>query len=531
MPKARVKMNRIREIIRFHQEGMSQRMISRATAVSRPVTGQYIEQAKTADLSKDEVESLSDEELLGRLTGSVKTRHDERYADLVERFPKMLRELGKTKEKKTYVTRQLLWEEYRSECPKGYAYSQFCHHLQLFSEASEISMHLDHEPGEKMFIDYAGDKPALTDPKGGFETSMELFVSIFPAGGLIYIEATRTQSTKDTINATRHALEHAGGTPRIIISDNLKAAVIKPSRYEPQINQAFEDFGAYYGCAIIPARVRKPKDKALVEAAVKLTYSRILARMRNKTFRTLDELNTALWEYMDQMNNRPMQKVNISRRERFDTMEASHLRTLPSQAYIIRDFTPPITVQKNYHVYFSTDKHYYSVPSKYRGLKVTIAFTDSEIEVYAKNRRIAFHRREEGVNQYTTNRDHMPPAHQYQSGLSVDKFLQWAGKIGPQTQQAVATVLASREVPQQAFKSSQGILSLAKTHGSISLELACRLVNGVDGVPSYKNLKRILDKGLELVPESTEPLQISLPFHENIRGNRAFGFHSAEEVI
>jgi len=278
------------------------------------------------------------------------------------------------------------------------------------------------------------------------------------------------------------------------------------------------------------SQIRDNKDKALVEAAVKLTYSRVLAALRNQMFATLDDLNTALWEYMDQMNDRPMQKVNISRRERFDSIEADRLGSLPSEPYILRQFTPPITVQKNYHVYFSADKHYYSVPAKYRGLKVTLAFTDREIEIYTKNLRIAFHRRDDRINQYTTNRDHMPSAHQYQSGLSVEKFLKWAGEIGPQTQQAVANILSSREVPQQAFNSCQGILRLAKTHGSMSLELACRMVNQVEGVPSYKNLKRILDKGLELVKDHTKSLQPSLPFHKNIRGNEAFKTGNKEVI-
>ncbi len=221
MPKARVKMNKVREIIRLHYEGMSERMISRATTVSRPVIGQYIKQVKATELKWSEAKLLSDDELLERLTGIEKTRHDERYADLLESFPRMLRELGKSEGKRTFVTRQLLWEEYRIQCPNGYAYSQFCYHLQVFSESSEISMHLEHEPGEKMFVDYAGKKPCITDPKSGKETTVELFVSVFPSSGLIYIEATGSQDTKETIKATRHALEHAGGTPKIIVPDNL----------------------------------------------------------------------------------------------------------------------------------------------------------------------------------------------------------------------------------------------------------------------------------------------------------------------
>jgi len=528
MPKARIRMNKVRIIIRLHAEDCSERMISRATGVSRPVVAQYIRHAESSGLRLDDVDSMDDDELLERLTGGEKRRHDGRYAVLLEKLPAILGELGKRKGK-NHLTRHILWEEYRREYPNGYAYSQFCHHLQAFSEVSEIAMHLHHEPGEKLFIDYAGDRPELTDPKSGIKTPVELFVSVFPAGGLIYIEATRTQNTADTIKATRHSLEHAGGAPRIIVPDNLKAVVSKPERYEPQINRTFEAFGSYYGCVILPARVRKPKDKALVEAAVNLTYTQCLARLRKQEFASLDELNTALWEQMDLMNARLMQKVKISRRERFDSLEADHLRPLPAEPYITRHFTQPITVQKNYHVYFPVDKHYYSVPSNYRGLKVTIAFTDREIEIYARNRRIAVHRRDERINQYTTNIGHMPSEHQYQSGLSVEKFIRWAGEIGPETQSTVAAVLSSREVPQQAFRSCQGILSLSKKYNPVQLESACRMANGV-GVPNYKSLKRILDNGLEVVSTDPSPTgQQILPFHENIRGEQAFA--SGKEAL
>lgn len=527
MPKARVKMNKIRVIIRLHSEDCSERMISRATGVSRPVVGQYIRQAKSAGLDPEDVDSMDDDELIERLSGSEKRRHDGRYADLLEKLPGILNELGKRKGK-NHLTRQILWEEYRSESPDGYVYSQFCYHLQVFSETSEIAMHLHHEPGEKLFIDYAGDRPDITDPKSGRKTPVELFVTVFPAGGLIYIEATRSQNTEDTIRATRHSLEHAGGAPKIIDPDNLKAVVSKPDWYEPQLNRAFEAFGSYYGCAILPARVRKPKDKALVEAAVNLTYTQCLSRLRNRDFATLEELNTALWEQMDLMNARLMQKVKISRRERFDSLEADRLRPLPAEPYITRHYAQPITVQKNYHVYFPMDKHYYSVPSNYRGLKVTIAFTNKEIEIYSKNRRIAVHRRDEGLNQYTTNTDHMPSEHQYQSGLSVEKFIRWAGEIGPETQSTVAAVLSSREVPQQAFRSCQGILSLGKRYNPVRLESACRMANGV-GVPNYKSLKRILDHGLEVVSKDSAPTEQILPFHENIRGDQAFA--SGKEAL
>lgn len=522
MPKARISMSKIREIIRLKEEsGLSIRQISRALTVSRPVVTEYLKQAENAGLKWADVKEIGDDALLERLRESETQRHDPRYEALMTRMPGMVNELGRRRGRMGVVTRQILWEEYLAEYPDGYQYSQFCLHMRMYTEDSEISMHLHHEPGEKMFLDYAGDRPFIIDAKSGIHIPVELYVAVFPAGGLIYTEATRSQDTEHTIRCTKHAMEYAGGAPSILVPDNLKAAVDTPSRYEPGINVSFDMFSQYYGCAVLPARVRKPKDKALVEAAVRLVYTRVLAPLRNRTFTTIDELNTALWEHLDRLNDRPMQKVGISRTERFNAIEKDRLRSLPAEPYEIRLYTKPITVQKNYHVFFPVDKHYYSVPADFRGLKVRISYTHREIEIYHKNIRVAYHRREKGAHQYTTNRDHMTPEHRFHDELGPDNLVAWAADIGPETKRCIQALLDARDVPQQAYRSCLGILNLPKTFSRSRLEAACRRANEI-GVPTYKNLKRILERGLDRSRLESDETACLIPPHDNIRGRGSY---------
>ena len=516
MPKARTPMSKIREIIRLHQNmEMSIRMISRALKISRPAVDHYLTQVKQAQLEWSEVKQMPDDELLHRLLETEQTLNDPRYIELLKRLPEIVTELGKK-----HVTRQLLWEEYRAQVTDGYEYTQFCYHIQMFTTDSELSMHLDHEPGKRIFLDFAGDKPCIVDRKTGIERPVELFLAVLPASGLTYVEAVLSQKLEDFIPATRHALEYAGGVPTILVPDNLKSAVTKADRYEPDINHTFEDFARYYGCVVIPARPAKPRDKALVEAAVNLIYTRVLAPLRTRTFTTLDELNEALCEQLELLNNREMKRIRMSRRKRFETVEQEHLAPLPTHPYVLRRFVASVTVQMNYHVYFREDKHYYSVPYSYRRKKVRIAFTEDELEIYAGNRRIAAHQRDRRPHQYTTCKDHMPSHHRFMSEWNPDRFIRWAAEIGVHTQTLISSVLNSREVPEQAYRSCMGLLNLAKQTGNNRLEAACRRANRF-GINTYRGVKRILDKGLDSEPLPI-PTDSPIHTHENIRGGEYY---------
>ncbi|MCK5157090.1 MAG: IS21 family transposase [Spirochaetales bacterium] len=510
MPKARIAMNKIREIVRLKESNLSKRMISRAVGVSRPVVGTYVEQVEASRVTWEEVKELTDDQLIERLQQRTHESDDPRSIELHKQLPAICRELGQK-----YTTRQGLWEEYMQKHPKGYSYTQFCYHIQQYLSDSELSMHLHHEPGRKLFVDYAGDPPSLYDEKTGLPRKVEQFVSVFPASGLIYTEATESQSLEDFIQGTEHSFGYAGGVPKIITPDNLKAAVTKPDPYEPKINQTYEDFGHYYGCVVIPARSKKPKDKALCEAAVSLVYTRILAPLRNKRFSTLDALNTAIWELLDTLNDRNMKKFNFSRRERFDLIEAPLLSPLPSRRYVMRRFITKVSVHINYHIYFTPDKHYYSVPYQHRRKEVRVSYTKNEIEIYLKNTRIAAHHRDRTPHQYTTTPSHMPSAHRILTEWTPQRFLKWAESIGPELKELIAAVIESREVPEQAFKSCLGILSLEKKFSKERLESASKRANNYH-LTTYKAIKRILDLNLDK-QDDLEQL-ILLPTHKNIRG-------------
>lgn len=300
MAQARTTMNKIRNIIRLHlQAGLSLRGIARSVGVSRPVVSYYLGLFKKSGLTWTDVDSLNDSDLERRLRPE-EPRLDPRLKELDELLPTFAQELGKQG-----VTRYLLWEEYRRSHPDGYSYPQFCFHLQTFKETSEISMHLEHVAGEKLFVDFAGTKPFFTDPKTGERREVELFVAVFPASAYLYCEAVESQKIEQFVLATRHALEYAGGAPRMVTPDNLKSAVTKSDRYEPQINETFNDFAAHYGIAVVPARSKHPKDKALVESSVNLIYHRVLAPLRHCSFSSLDDLNEAFAEKLEELRRPP----------------------------------------------------------------------------------------------------------------------------------------------------------------------------------------------------------------------------------
>jgi len=514
MPQVRISMSKIRKIIRLHtQAGLSQRTISSAVGVSRPVVAYYLGLFRVSGLDWSGVERLTDSELEHRLMPQ-QPRVDARYEALTALLPTMIQELGRVG-----VTRYLLWEEYRRDRSNGYSYPQFCFHLQAFKETSEISMHLEHTAGEKLFIDFAGNKPHLTDANSGGQREVELFVAVFPASALVYCEAVESQRIEDFIMGARHTLEYANGAPLVVVPDNLKSAVTQPDYYEPQINETFNDFAAHYGIAVIPARGKHPKDKALVEATVAFVYQRIMAPLRHRRFATLDDLNEAIAEKLEEFNDRPMQRLRISRRQRFRHIEAPVLKPLPPTPYRVRRFRQA-TVQVNYHTYLSEDKHFYSVPWTYRRKRVQVVYDEQSVEIYHNHERIAAHRRDRTPNGYSSHHEHMPPHHRFVAEWSPERFLSWARKFGPHTEGLIAAVLAERQVPEQGFRSCLGILKLADRYEPGRLEAACRRANAY-AIVSYRGVRNILEKGLDRQAKLERP-PTNIPDHENIRGSGYF---------
>jgi len=508
-------MKKIREIMRLYEHGgLSQRQIAQALGISRPVVSDYIVKIKTSGLSYKDIDHMPDETLV-QILQKNKDTDDKRYKILQDKFPYFTKEL-----KRVGVTRQVLWEEYIEEIPDGYSYSQFCYHFQIWQNMSEVTMHMEHKAGDKLFVDFAGKKLEITDRITGEKQEVEVFVAVLGASQLVYVEASLSQKKEEWIRLNENALRYIGGVPQAIVPDCLKSAVTKADRFEPDINPEYLDFARHYEIAILPARPAKPKDKALVEGAVRITYSWIYAKLRDRVFFSLEELNAAILELLEIFNSKTMQRPGVSRRELFESIERAELKPLPAERYEIRKFKV-LTVQFNYHIYLSEDCHYYSVPYQYKGRKVEMLFTERILEIYHNNVRIATHFRCRRKNGYTTQKDHMPESHKWQDNWNPEKLTARAESKGESVVAVIETVLSSRQHPEQSFKTCMGILSLSKIYGDIRLDKACKCALDYENC-SYKMIKNILNNNMDLVNAESSGLNTALPEHENIRGNQYY---------
>ena len=513
MARQRISMKKIREVIRLKATTkLSDREIARALSISRPLVKKYWDGFTGDGHLFEEIEQMADSELI-TIIEKPRIEDSSRYTRLAVKFPSYVIEL-----QRTGVTLQLLWEEYKREHSDGFQYSQFCYHFQMWKQASEVRMHIKHKAGDKMFVDYAGDKLTYYDIGTGNEVPVEVFVAILGASGLTYVEGSVSQEKQEWIRSNERAFRYFGGSANAVVPDNLRSAVSRSDRYEPDINHDFAEFAEHYGTVIIPARVREARDKALVENAVRLTYQRIYAPLRNKTFYSLKELNEAVWEKLEAHNHKAFQRLKISRRELFSKVEKSALTPLPAEWFPVKT-SRWVSVQFNYHIELREDLHYYSVPyylyKKNPKTKVKLVFDDRIVAIYYDNVRIAQHHRDRTPNDYTTITAHMPENHRKFAEWSPKRFCNWAAAIGPEVGQVIKKVLAGRKHPEQAYKVCMGILSLAKKHGDDRLERICRRANQL-GTCSYKRIESMVKLDLE---EKKQPQLFNvLPDHENIRG-------------
>jgi transposase len=512
MPRRRISMNKVREIVRLNDQcGLSQRVIARALNVSRPVVSEYIDKVRSAGLVYEKIKDMDDDALL-QVVERSKEPTSQRYQLLRQQFAHFLKEL-----KRPGVTLQRLWEEYKAIYPDGYGYSQFCYHFQVWRSTSELTMHITHKAGDKMFADFTGKKPHIVDKQTGEIQEVEALVTILGASQRTYVEAVASQQKHDWIRANENAFHYYGGVPLAVVPDCLKSAVHRADRYEPDINPEYADFARHYQTTILPARPHHPKDKALVENAVRIVYAWIFAPLRDRIFYSLEELNHAIREQLEIYNNKPMQKFNASRNELFDRIEKDALRPLPAEKYLIRHFRR-LKAQFNYHIYLNDDRHHYSVPYRYRGHRVLVVYTDSTVEIFYKNRRIAFHKRDRTPNGYTTVKEHMPSAHRVYSDWNPNRLIRWARTLGEHVETVVSHILAHRPHPEQAYKVCLGILNLSKKHDNHRLNKACEKAIWFHRY-SYKGIKNILEKRLEEYQLDTFG---PLPEHSNIRGNHYY---------
>jgi transposase len=511
MANTTISMSKIRKILRMFSNGRSIMSISAQADASRNTVKKYLASFKESGFTFQEVDTLNDKELEDLFGKSREHAPSGRMHSLMRCFPHVDKEL-----KRTGVNRHILWAEYFREFPDGYQYSQFCFYYSQWKNRVNPTMHMDHKAGDKLYVDFAGQKLSITDKQTGEIIYVEVFVSILGASQLTYVEAVGSQQKEDFIAACEHNLHFIGGVPDAIVPDNLKAAVTKSSRYEPTLNETFSDFADHYGTTILPARAFRPRDKALVEGAVKIIYTRIYAPLRKGVYHSLNDLNQAIRPLLEEHNNRLLQGRNYSRRQQFDEIEREALRPLPVLKYELKKQFHA-TVMKNGYVCLGPDKHYYSVPYRFIGKKIKLLYSSSSVEAFYNYERIAMHKRAKGLYLYTTEKDHLASTHQFVADWSQDKFLSWASSIHEDVRLYIHQIFDRKQHPEQAYKSCLGILGFSRKVGNERLILACR--RGLQyGVYNYKTIHMILEKKMDQYEESLFADELPMPNHDNIRG-------------
>jgi transposase len=416
------------------------------------------------------------------------------------------------------VTMSLLWEEYKEQNPNGYQYSWYCDLYRAWAGKLHLWMRQEHKAGEKTFVDYCGQTVPIYDPTGGPLREAQVFVAILGASSYAYADATWTQSLPDWIGSHIRAFEFFGGVSELWVPDNLKSGVTHPCRYEPEINQAYLDLMTYYGVAVMPGRVRKPRDKAKAEAGVQVVQRWILARLRNRKFFSLTELNAEIRRLLDNLNRRPFKKLPGSRLTQFEALDRPALKPLPLEPYVYAEWLKA-TVQLDYHV--DVERHHYSVPYQLYKMSLDIRLTAKIVECFHKGQRVASHRRSSEPYRHTTVTEHMPPAHRHYAEWTPERLGRWAKQSGPLTVKAVEAIMESRLHPQQGFRACIGVMRLGKIYGADRLEAACGRALRL-GATSYKSINSILKNGLDRQPVSAVSPAPPPIKHANIRGSQYF---------
>ncbi|WP_371363667.1 IS21 family transposase ISPpu7 [Sporomusa rhizae] len=490
-------MTKYREILRLTSLGFSQRNIMQSCGVAQKTVVKIQRRAKELGISWPLDESMTDKSLENLMfPKEQKNFGNKRLPDLVHTRKELL---------KNGVSKKLLWTEYLEDCrlngDEPLMYSQFCHYLLQDEQKRRATMHISRKPAEQVEVDWAGDPAKIIDPDTGEVTEAYLFVGVMTYSQYAYVEAFINEKQRAWITAHVHMYNYFGGVAKILVPDNCKTAVVHTKDwYTPKLNVTYHEMAEHYGTAIIPARIRKPKDKANVEGTVGNISTWITAALRNEQFFSLDELNAAIREKLEAFNLRTFQKKEGSRWSLFHHEELPFLSPLPATFYELADWKQA-TVQFNYHI--SLEGMLYSVPYEYIKLKVDVRVTDRVLEIFYNHNRIASHKRLYGrKGQYNTILEHMPPDHQKYLEWNGDRFKHWAKKIGTNTHKVIIAILSSSRVEQQTYKSCMGLLKLAERHSESRLESACEKVLSYTASPSYKSIKNILTTGIK---ESLKP--------------------------
>ena len=513
MPAERLSMRKIKEVLRLkYQLGLGDRQVARSCAINHNTVGDYIRRAQAAGLDRWPLPAdLDDATIEARLfpprTMLAPVRQAPDWATIHD-------ELRSNK----HVTLQLLWQEYKLANPEGYSYSRFCELYQDWSGKLDVVLRQEHRAGEKLFVDYAGATVPIIDCKTGEVQQSSIFVAVLGASSYTYAEATWKQDLPSWIGSHIRALEFFQGAPALLVPDNLKNAVSRPCRYEPDLNPTYQEMAAHYRMAVIPARVRKPRDKAKVESGVLVVERWILAALRKRRFFSLAALNEAIGELLEKLNHRPFRKLEGSRASRFEKLDRPALRPLPAEPYVFAQWKTA-RVHIDYHI--EIEQHYYSVPYALLHRQVEARYTATTVEIFHRGQRVASHRRSSKAGGHTTSDAHRPKCHQRYLEWTPERLVRWAATVGPFTAQVVERLLQSKLHPEQGFRSCLGILRLGKTYGTDRLEAAAKRACRSNAC-SYQSIKSILKTSLDRQEELAPPPDRAPLFHANVRGTDYF---------
>jgi len=490
MPRPRIAMRKIRELLRLVVgQGLSRRRAAAAIGIPYTTAADCLTKAAAAGLGWPLPQELSDLELEARLyrRDALPPASQRPQPDWNE-IHRELRRKG--------MTLQLLWIEFTESHPGGYRYTQFVRHYRQWESRLDVVMRQEHRAGEKVFLDFAGPTIPITDPETGMVGQAQLFVAVLGASNYTYLEVLPSQELPYWIAAHVHLFEFLGGVPEILVPDNLKAGVVRPHRYEPELNRTYQEMAAHYQCVILPARSRKPRDKAKVETGVQVVERWILANLRHQVFYSVAEANGSIRQGLEWLNQRPFQKLEGSRLSLFEQLDKPALRPLPERPYEFANWKLA-TVNIDYHI--EVDRHYYSVPYQLARQRCEARLTVSTVEVFCRGRRVASHLRSRHRGGHTTLPEHMPESHRRHLEWTPSRIVRWAESTGPKTALLVDGIMTQWPHPEQGFRSCLGVMRLGQRYGDDRLEAACARALAIRSY-SYRSVESILRKGLDRKP-------------------------------
>lgn len=516
MPGKRVSMRKTREVLRLRFDlKLGQRQIARSANISQSTVHDYLERFTAAGLSWPLPVEMSEAQLEAALFPAALGKGHEPDSDRpLPDFAHLHEELQRHK----HTTRQLLWEEYRATCPEGYGYSQFCQLYRHWKQERDLVLRQEHRPGEKLFVDWAGATIPIHDPQTGEVRQASLFVAVLGASNYTYAEANEDQQMASWIGAHVRTFEFLGGCPQLVVPDNAKTGVAKPCRYEPDLNPTYQEMALHYGVGVLPTRPRKPRDKAKVEVGVQIAERWIVAALRHRRFFSLAELNQAIRELVEKLNQHPFQKREGSRRSLFLEVDQPVLRPLPAERFDLSVWSRA-TVNIDYHIQF--EGSFYSVPYQLARQTVEVRATPTIIEIFYRGQRVASHVRARKAYTAVTNPEHRPASHRAHLDWPPSRMIAWARTVGPRTAEVVEKILEAFPHPEMGYRSCLGILRLGQRYPAQRVEAAAERALAT-GAVSYKSLDSILRRHLDQQPLNPLTTAPPLASHDNIRGAAYF---------